>query len=78
MKKNEITIEDAEAGLSRNIFWSIPNDYKTTMEAINSGKPLVELAPQSAIATSFAELSRKLIPQKQAKPQKRWSLFNRR
>jgi len=77
MKKNEITLEDAEAGIGQNIFWSIPNDYKTTMAAINSGKPLSELAPQSPIAGSFIELSQKLIPLEHQETKKRWSLFKR-
>ncbi len=75
MKKTEITLEDAETGISQNVFGSIPNDYKTTMAAINSGKPLSQLAPQSPIAASFLELSQKLIPLEHKETRKRWSLF---
>ncbi len=77
MKKNEITLEDAEAGIGQNVFYSIPNDYKTTMAAINSGKPLSELAPQAPIAGSIIELSEKLIPLEIKETKKRWSLFKR-
>lgn len=77
LKKNEISLEDAEAGIGQNIFWSIPNDYKTTMAAINSGKPLSELAAKSPIAQSFVELSQKLLPEEQYETRKRWSLFKR-
>jgi pilus assembly protein CpaE len=77
MKKNEITLEDAETGISQSVFGSIPNDYKTTMAAINSGKPLSQLAPQSPIAASFIELSQKLIPLEHKQTKKRWSLFKR-
>lgn len=77
IKKSEITLEDAQAGINQDIFWSIPNDYKTTMAAINGGKPLSELAPQSPIAGSFAELSHKLIPLERTESKKRWSLFKR-
>jgi pilus assembly protein CpaE len=77
MKKNEITLEDAEAGIGQNVFYSIPNDYKTTMAAINSGKPLSEMAPQSPIAGSIIELSEKLIPLEIKETKKRWSLFKR-
>jgi pilus assembly protein CpaE len=77
MKKNEITLEDAETGISQSVFGSIPNDYKTTMAAINGGKPLSQLAPQSPIAASFIELSQKLIPLEHKQTKKRWSLFKR-
>lgn len=77
MKKNEITLEDAEAGIGQSVFFSIPNDYKTTMAAINSGKPLSELAPQSTIAGSIIELAVKLIPMEPGETKKRWSLFKR-
>lgn len=78
LKKSEISIEEAEAGISQNIFWCIPNDYKTTMAAINSGKPLVELSPASPISESFAGLSEKLVAPRPRAAQKRWSLFARR
>ena len=77
MKKNEIALEDAEAGIGQSVFFSIPNDYKTTMAAINSGKPLSELAPQSPIAGSIIELAEKLIPTEPGETKKRWSLFKR-
>jgi pilus assembly protein CpaE len=77
LKKNEISLEDAEAGIGQNVFFSIPNDYKTTMAAINSGKPLSELAPQSSIAGSIIELSERLIPMEPEVTKKRWSLFKR-
>jgi pilus assembly protein CpaE len=77
LKKNEITLEDAETGIGQNVFGSIPNDYKTTMAAINSGKPLSQTAPQSPIAASFIELSQKLIPLEHQETKKRWSLFKR-
>jgi pilus assembly protein CpaE len=77
MKKNEIPLEDAEAGIGQQVFFSIPNDYKTTMAAINSGKPLSELAPQSPIAGSIIELSQKLIALETGETKKRWSLFKR-
>jgi pilus assembly protein CpaE len=77
MKKNEIALEEAEAGIGQQVFFSIPNDYKTTMAAINSGKPLSELAPQSPIAGSIIELSQKLIAPETGETKKRWSLFKR-
>lgn len=76
-KKNDITIQDAEAGIDQPIFWQIPNDYKTTMAAINTGKPLFEAAPNASILQSLVDLSEKLVPSAPERIKKRWSLFNR-
>ncbi len=75
MKKSEITREDAESGINHEVFFSIPNDYNTTMAAINSGKPLTELAPKSPITESIIALSQELIPLEHEETKKRWSLF---
>jgi pilus assembly protein CpaE len=77
MKKSEISVADAEAGISQPIYWTIPNDYKTTMAAINSGKPLVQLAPKTEIAGNFTDLAEKLIPLEGKDARKRWSFFKR-
>jgi len=77
MKKNEISLRDAEEGIDQKIFWVIPNDYPTTMAAINNGKPLAQIAPRSAIAKTFAELAEQLGPEEEAVEKKRWRLFGR-
>jgi pilus assembly protein CpaE len=59
--KSEIPISDAEKGVGKEVFWKIPNDYKTTMAAINQGKPLKVVAPGSAIAKNFSELAEKIL-----------------
>lgn len=80
MKKSDISIQDAEASLGRSVFHSIPNDYITSMAAINSGKPLSHVAPKSEIARSFELLADKLISIGENEQQeiKGWSLFKRR
>lgn len=59
-KRSEISIADAEAGIGKEIFWVVPNDYDTSMAAINSGKPLLSVAPGAAITKSLVELARTL------------------
>ena len=81
MKKSEISIPDAEASLGKSVYFSIPNDYITSMAAINSGKPLSHVAPKSEIARSFTVLANKLIATEENAKQERiqsWSLFRRR
>ena len=77
MKKNEISLKDAEKGIDQKMFWVIPNDYRTTMAAINNGKPLANIAPRSAIAKIFAELADELAPEEALSEKKRWGLFAR-
>jgi pilus assembly protein CpaE len=61
LKKSEVTLKEAEEAVQKEIFWSIPNDYKATMSAINQGKVLNELAPRSAISKSINGLADSLI-----------------
>jgi pilus assembly protein CpaE len=76
IKKSEISVEDAEAGIGKEIFWIVPNDYSTSMSSINSGKPLAQLAPKAPITKSFLELAAQLRSPESDKPKKRWSLFS--
>lgn len=77
--KSEIPIEDAEKGVGQEVFWKIPNDYKTTMAAINQGKPLKMIAPGSGIAKNFNKFAEKLLEgdQETAKAKKKSWLFGR-
>lgn len=40
IKKSTISLEEAEETLNKKVLWSVPNDYRITMSAINQGKPL--------------------------------------
>jgi pilus assembly protein CpaE len=60
LKKSNISISDAEFLIEKDIFWTIPNDYQTTITAINEGKPLVQFAPRKAVAKNFRKLANKL------------------
>ena len=78
MKKNEISIKDAEVGIEKKIFCVIPNDYRTTMAAINQGKPIGNVAPKSPIAKTFQELTLSFRPQTENKKKRRWGFFKER
>jgi pilus assembly protein CpaE len=80
MKKSEIKLKDAEAGIGKELFWTIPNDFGSTMAAINNGKPLLEIAPKAAISKSFIDLAEKLsVPgdDSQQDRKKKWTLFGK-
>jgi pilus assembly protein CpaE len=61
IRKGDISIEDAEAGLGKKLFCTIPNDFTATMAAINNGKPLLEIAPKADISKSLVELASMLV-----------------
>jgi pilus assembly protein CpaE len=75
VKNSEISLKDAEAGLGRGLFCSIPNDYTASMAAINNGKPILEIAPKSEIARSFLEMAECLAEVPADKTGKKKSLF---
>jgi Flp pilus assembly CpaE family ATPase len=43
----------------------IPNDYFTTMNAINKGQPLVTIANRAGVAKSFRKLAQVLSSEEQ-------------
>jgi pilus assembly protein CpaE len=75
MKKGDISLEDAEAGIGKDLFWVIPNDYATTMSAINNGKPLVYVSPKAPITKSFIDLAASMASPGDDKPKKKWSIL---
>lgn len=60
-KKTKVTIEDLEATAASKVFWQVPNDYKTLIEAIDAGEPAVVKAPRSKISKNIDELASELI-----------------
>ena len=57
MENDEITAEDVEEVLNKNIYWKIPNNYFTMMSAINKGMPVSEISPDSNVALSYKNLA---------------------
>ena len=56
LKKSDISLKEAGDSVRSEIFWTIPNDYKKTMSAINQGKALQEIAPRAPITKNIAAL----------------------
>jgi pilus assembly protein CpaE len=67
LKNREISLKDAEDSINRRIFAAIPNDYRTTMSAINQGKPLCDMAPKKPITRGIRELAAALMQQEVSK-----------
>jgi pilus assembly protein CpaE len=61
VKKSEIKKEDGEKVLNYPIFWTIPNDYETTMACLNKGVPISVGAPRSQLNISLKDLAKAVI-----------------
>lgn len=60
MENDDIKIEDIETTLGEKVFWKIPNNYFSIMEAINKGIPVNEINSNSNIANNFRDLASKI------------------
>jgi pilus assembly protein CpaE len=59
-KQTYVTLEEAEKIIGEKVYFHIPNDYTNTMKAINEGKPISAVAPQSKVQKQFMELASQL------------------
>ena len=75
LKKSQVSLKDAEDAVNRKIFWTIPNDYKTTMSAINQGKALPQFAAKSAVTKNLKELAATLALKEQKGKKRRWNFL---
>ncbi|NLF06900.1 MAG: response regulator [Pirellulaceae bacterium] len=60
LDSGQITLKKAEETIGREIFWQLPNDYRTMIEARNNGVPITESAPKAAITQSITALANHL------------------
>ena len=60
LDNGQITLKKAEETIGKKIFWQLPNDYRTMIEARNNGVPLIESAPKAAITQSLIAMSKVL------------------
>lgn len=56
----QITLKKAQDTIGREIYWQLPNDYRTMIEARNNGVPLVEQSPRAAITQAILGLAESL------------------
>lgn len=56
-KSGNISVADAERTLKKKIAWAIPNDFPNTMNAINMGKTLSDVAPASEIRKEISKIA---------------------
>jgi pilus assembly protein CpaE len=54
---SQISMKKAQETMGREVFWQLPNDYRTMSEVRNNGVPLIEHAPKAPITQSIIELA---------------------
>jgi len=75
LKKADISMADAEKGIDQEIFWTIPNDYKMTMSAINKGQALSQIADNNPVAKNLRDLAHVMMQGKEKEEKKRWNFL---
>ena len=56
LEQGQITLRKARDTIGRDIYWQLPNDYRTMIEVRNNGVPLMEQAPKAPLRRRFASL----------------------
>ena len=78
IKKSDISIQEAERSITKEIFWIVPNDYLTTMSAINLGKTLSTVSNESEISKNFVALAAKFKePMEKGKEKAKAGIFEK-
>jgi len=60
MENEEISLDDIESTLGEKIYWKIPNNYFSIMEAINKGIPVRDVSVSSNISNNFRDFAIKI------------------
>ena len=53
----EDVLKETEDILKQKTYWCIPNDYPSVSQAVNSGKPIIEVAARTSVAKTFREFA---------------------
>jgi pilus assembly protein CpaE len=69
-KKSVISLKEAEESINQKFFWFVPNDYFTTMSAINQGKTLLSVAPEAEVSRNLRELASRFIEKEEKEKRK--------
>jgi pilus assembly protein CpaE len=60
LESGQITLKKAEETIGKEVFWQLPNDYRTLIDARNNGVPLIESAPKAGVTQAFTALAKAL------------------
>jgi len=54
--EKDVLVETEEI-LKQKAHWLVPNDYPSVSQSVNSGKPLIEVAPKSSVGKSYMDFA---------------------
>jgi len=66
LDNGSISMKKAQETIGKDIFWQVPNDYRTMVEVRNNGVPLLEHAPKAALTTSISQMTEALCGEQKA------------
>jgi pilus assembly protein CpaE len=61
LESGQISLKKARETIGREVFFQIPNDYRTMVEMRNNGQSLIEQAPKAAITLAVQQLTDLLV-----------------
>lgn len=76
-QKSGVSIDEVRKMIKKTLRWSIPNDYQSTMNAINTGVPLTKSALKSDITKKILELAGELSGAQIVQDKGKKSFFDR-
>lgn len=68
LDSGQISLKKAQETMGKEIFWQIPNDYRTMVEVRNNGVPLIEQAPKASITQAMVSLAETLCREEKSPP----------
>jgi pilus assembly protein CpaE len=81
LETSDLSVKDAAEITHTPVFWSIPNDYRTTMSAINQGKTLQAVSPKAPVTRGMQGLAAAVlgveVKQEMIEERKGWNPFRR-
>jgi pilus assembly protein CpaE len=69
LENSQITLRKAQETIGKEVFWQLPNDYRTMVGVRNNGVPLIEQAPKAAITQAVVGLADALLSGQKGGPQ---------
>lgn len=60
LDSGKISLKKAQETIGRDIYWQLPNDYRSMVEMRNNGIPLIESSPRSQLTQQIGALAENL------------------
>ncbi len=74
-KKTDLNLNEARESLKTDIFWTVPNDYRFAMTAINQGRTFGQISSRHRLARNMQDLAARLLPPAESGKQSRRRWF---